>query len=111
MPFDFFSLADTRKKMEEYHINYPDAQMFKSMPQLARYCCAFLFLLLFVVTSPVFGKDFGVLIRVLYAAFLAEDGSAMCLVPSITLPEGDRIVFIDAINYARWIKQRVGAGL
>jgi hypothetical protein len=91
---------------------YVDAEKCsEAMSQVARFTCSFLFLLLFGVMSPVFGKDLNVLIRVLYAAFLAEQGSAMCMVPSIKLSESDRAVFINAHNYAQWIKQRVSAGL
>ena len=81
------------------------------MSGMFRYACGFLFLLFHGVMSPVFGKDVKVLIRVLYAAFVAEQGSAMCTVPSINLSESDRVIFINAKNYAQWIKQKVSTGL
>jgi hypothetical protein len=81
------------------------------MTQVFRCTCYLLFLLLFGEMSPVFGKDLNVLIRVLYAAYIAEQGSAMCMVPSIKLSESDRAVFINAKNYAQWVKQRVSADL
>jgi hypothetical protein len=87
------------------------AKCSKAMSQVPRCSYSLLFLLLFGVMSPAFGKDLNVLIRVLYAAFIAEQGSAMCMVPSINLSEGDRTVFINAHNYAQWIKQRVSASL
>jgi hypothetical protein len=61
--------------------------------------------------SPAFSKDLTILIRVLYPPFFAEQGSAMCLVPSIRLQESDHTVFIDAHNYAQRIKQKVSTGL
>ena len=72
--------------------------------------CLF-FLLLVVATSPVFGKDLNVLIRLLYSAYVAEQGSAMCMVPSIELSDSERAVFIDAHNYAELATQKVSAGL
>jgi hypothetical protein len=61
--------------------------------------------------SPVFGKDVNVLIRVLYAAFVAEQGSATCMVSNINLSESDRVIFINAKNYAQRIKQKVSTDL
>ena len=72
--------------------------------------CLF-FLLLAGALSPVFGKDLNTLSRVLYSAFLAEQGAAMCMVPSIKLSDSDRAVFIDAHNYAQLVKQKVSTGL
>ena len=72
--------------------------------------CLF-FLLLVASTSPVFGKDLNALIRVLYSAYVAEQGSAMCMVPSIKLSDSDRAVFVDAHNYAELATQKVSAGL
>jgi hypothetical protein len=91
---------------------YVDAEKCsEAMSQIAWCACGLLFLLLFGVMSPVFGKDLNVLIRVLYPPFFAEQGSAMCMVPSIKLSESDRTVFINAHNYAQLIKQKVSAGL
>jgi hypothetical protein len=81
------------------------------MSRVFRYVCRVLFLLLFGVTSPVFGKDLDVLVRVLYPPFFAEMGSSMCMVPSIQLSESDRALFINAHYYAQAIKQKVSAGL
>ena len=69
------------------------------------------FVLLLGSLSPVFGKDLNALIRVLYPAYVAEQGSAMCLVPSIKMPDSDRAVFIAAHNYAHLIKEKISAGL
>jgi len=67
---------------------------------------------LFLWREPTaYGKDLAVLVRILYPAFLAEQGSAMCMVPSIDLSNKDRDVFIDAKNYADRIKESVSAGL
>lgn len=91
---------------------YVDAEKsLEAMSKIARCACSLLLLLLFGAMSPVFGKDLNVLIRVLYAAFIAEQGSSMCMVPSIQLSESDRAIFINAHYYAEWIKQKVSAGL
>src|ERR1039458_3569485 len=89
----------------------PQQGTFKLRSHLPLYAWSLLFFQLFGVVSPVFGKDLSVLIRVLHGAFIAENGYAMCMVPSITLSESDRAVFINARNYAQWMKQRVSAGL
>jgi hypothetical protein len=44
-------------------------------------------------------------------AYTAEQGSAMCMVPSINLSESDRAVFIDAHTYAELATQKISAGL
>ena len=72
--------------------------------------CVFL-LLLVGALSPVFGKDQNALIRALYSAYVLEQGSAMCMVPSIKISDSDRAVFIDAHNYAELVTQKVSAGL
>jgi hypothetical protein len=73
-------------------------------------CCA-LIVLLFWRQRAVFGKDLAALVRILYPAFLVEQGSAMCMVPSITLSDKDKDVFIDAKNYTDRIKEEVTARL
>jgi hypothetical protein len=80
------------------------------MSIVARHTCWFL-LLLVGSQSLVFGRDLNTLIRLLYSADVAEQGSAMCMVPSIKLSDSDRAVFIDAHNYAQLVKQKVSAGL
>lgn len=70
-----------------------------------------LFLLLFGVTSPAFGKDLDVLVRVLYPPFFAQMGSSMCMVPTIQLSDSDRTIFTNAYYLAGAIKQKVSAGL
>jgi hypothetical protein len=82
-----------------------------AMSQITQCIYILLFFLLFAILSPVFSKDLNVLIRVLYPAFFAEQGSAMCMTPNIKLSESDRAVFINAHNYAHLIKQKVSAGL
>jgi hypothetical protein len=81
-----------------------------SMTRIRRSPWAALVVVAFAV-SPVLGKDLNVLVRVLYSAFVAEQGSSMCMVPSITLLQTERSVFIDAHNYAQLVKQKVTAGL
>ena len=75
------------------------------------FSCFFLLLFLFSSLSPVFGKDLNALIRLLYSAYVAEQGSAMCMVPSIKLSDSDRAVLVDAHNYAQLLKQKISAGL
>jgi hypothetical protein len=43
--------------------------------------------LLFMLASPAISKDFGILIRMLYVAFLAEQDMAVCIVadPAFTI--------------------------
>jgi hypothetical protein len=81
------------------------------MSHVARCVCSFLFLLLFGVLAPTFGKDLSILVSVLYPPFFAEQGSSMCMAPSIKLSASDRTAFINAHNYAQLIKQKVSAGL
>lgn len=56
-------------------------------------------------------KDFGVLERMTYAAFVADQGSAVCASARLNFSAKDVTAFQDAKNYAQWIKQRVTAGL
>jgi hypothetical protein len=81
-----------------------------SMTRIRRSLWAALVVVAFAV-SPVLGKDLNVLVRVLYSAFVAEQGSSMCMVPSVTLLQTERSVFIGAHNYAQLVKQKVTAGL
>lgn len=74
-------------------------------------CAGCLLFLLVGALSPVFGKNLNALVRVLYSAYIAEQGSAMCMVPSIKLSDSDRAVFIDAHKYAELVTQKVSAGL
>ena len=80
------------------------------MTKIRRSLWVTLVVLAFAV-SPVLAKDLNVLVRVLYSAFVAEQGSSMCMVPSITLLQTERSVFIDAHNSAQLVKQKVTAGL
>ena len=81
------------------------------MSTVTRRTCSWVLLLLLGSLSSVFAKDLNILIRLLYSAFVAEQGSAMCMVPSIKLSDSDRAVFIDAHNYAQVVKQKVSASL
>ena len=73
--------------------------------------CGLAFLLLVSATLSASGKDLNVLVRVLYAAFVVEQGAAMCTVPSVRLSDDDRTIFTDARNYAQWMKQRISTDL
>jgi hypothetical protein len=81
------------------------------MSTVARYTRTCVLLLVLGSLAPAFGKDLNTLIRLLYSAYVAEQGSAMCMVPSIKLSDSDRAVFVDAHNYAQLLKQKVSAGL
>ena len=61
--------------------------------------------------APAAAKDLNVLVRITYAAFLAQQGAAMCNLPRLPLSSEDRMVFVNAHTYADWIKQTVSAGL
>ncbi len=61
--------------------------------------------------TTTFAKDLDVLVRITYAAFLSEQGSAMCNLPRLPLSNDDRTVFANAKSYANWIKQQIGTGL
>ncbi|MFZ0624074.1 MAG: hypothetical protein WBX05_03670 [Pseudolabrys sp.] len=81
------------------------------MSTVTRRTCSWALLVLLGSLSPAFGKDLNTLIRLLYSAYVAEQGSAMCMVPSIKLSGSDRAVFIDAHNYAQLLKQKISTGL
>jgi len=81
------------------------------MSTVTRRTCSWVLLVLLGSLSPAFGKDLNTLIRLLYSAYVAEQGSAMCMVPSIKLSDSDRAVFIDAHNYAQLLKQKISTGL
>src|ERR1700730_374362 len=73
--------------------------------------CSLVIVLCLGAIPPASAKDLNVLIRTTYAAFLAEQGSSMCNLPRLSLPAEDRAVFVDAKNYANWIKQQISTGL
>lgn len=77
-----------------------------------RYICTMIVLLILCGGSPqANGKDLNVLIRVLYAAFLVEQASAVCLDWSFPFSDDDKAIFKDTKIYSQWIKQKVVAGL
>ena len=73
--------------------------------------CSLVIVLCLSAIATASAKDLNVLIRITYAAFLAEQGSSMCNLPRLSLPTEDRVVFVDAKNYANWIKQLISTGL
>ena len=73
--------------------------------------CSLVIVLCLGAITPASAKDLNVPIRIAYAAFLAEQGSSMCNLPRLSLPTEDRVVFVDAKNYANWIKQQISTGL
>ena len=62
-------------------------------------------------SSLVSGKDLPVLTRMLYAAFLSEQMSAICTSAHIKLSDSDRDAFLSAKIYSEVIKQIIIAGL
>ena len=72
---------------------------------------SFLVFCIFWNLSPAFGKDLQVLIRILYAAFAAEQMSAICTNAGISLSDEDREIFKSATIYSSKIKEHVVAGL
>lgn len=56
-------------------------------------------------------KDLSVLVRITYAAFVADQGSALCASSRLNFSSNDTTTFQNAKNYAQWIKQKVSAGL
>ena len=73
--------------------------------------CSLVIVLCLSAIASASAKDLNVLIRITYAAFVAEQGSSMCDLPRLSLPTEDRAVFVEAKSYANWIKQQISAGL
>jgi hypothetical protein len=67
--------------------------------------------LLVMLASPAISKDFGILTRMLYAAFLAEQGVAICTVadPSFASETSGPMGYMR--DYAQHVKAEVTAGL
>jgi len=84
--------------------------MMRWTPLLLRSYVAALWLLLSAIPQAS-GKDLNVLVRITYAAFIAEQGSAMCSLPRLNLSEHDQVVFVNAKKYANRIKQLISTGL
>lgn len=71
------------------------------------------FVLALTCTGPIsaLGKDLNVLVRIAHAAFLADQGAAVCAGARLDFSSEDTIAFKNAKNYAQWIKQRISIGL
>ena len=67
--------------------------------------------LLFMLASPAISKDFGILTRMLYAASLAEQDVAVCIVadPAFTIEISGPMGYMR--DYAQHVKAEVTAGL
>ena len=67
--------------------------------------------LLVMLASPAISKDFGILTRMLYAAFLAEQGVAVCIVadPAFASETSGPMGYMR--DYAQHFKAEVTAGL
>lgn len=82
-----------------------------ALERFFRRACVLFFVLLFGTMYPASAKDLDVLIRITYAAFRAEQGSAMCNLPRLPLSDDDRRIFSNARSYGAWIKQQINTGL
>jgi hypothetical protein len=67
--------------------------------------------LLFMLPSPAISKDFGILTRMLYAAFLAEQGVAVCTVADPAFASETSGPMGNMRVYAQHVKAEVTAGL
>jgi hypothetical protein len=63
------------------------------------------------VSFAAWAKDRAVLERIAYAAFLADQGSAVCASARLDFPSEDAAAFKDSKNYAQIIKQKISAGM
>ena len=83
--------------------------MMRTVPTKAGY--GLLAFLIFGTAAPAAGKDLNILVRVTYAAFLAEQGSSMCNLPRLPLSQEDRTIFLNTKIYSAWIKREISTGL
>ena len=67
--------------------------------------------LLVMLASPAIAKDFGILTRMLYAAFLAEQGVALCTVADPAFASETSGPMGNMHGYAQHIQAEVTAGL
>ena len=67
--------------------------------------------LLVMLASPAISKDFGILTRMLYAAFLAEQGVALCTVADPAFASETSGPMGNMRDYAQHVKAEVTAGL
>jgi hypothetical protein len=77
--------------------------------QFARKVTAFAFLSALSISA--LAKDRGVLERIAYAAFLADQGSAVCASARLDFSSEDAASFRDSKGYAQRIKQQIISGL
>jgi hypothetical protein len=68
-------------------------------------------ILMVVLASPATSKDFGILTRMLYVAFLAEQSVALCVVAEPAFASETRGPMGNMRDYAQHIKAEVTAGL
>jgi hypothetical protein len=64
-----------------------------------------------MLASPAISKDFGILTRILYAAFLAEQGAAVCIAADPAFASETSGPMGNMRDYAQHIKVEVTAGL
>lgn len=68
-------------------------------------------ILLVMAASPALSKDFGILTRMLYAAFLAEQGAVFCTLKDPAFASETSGPMGDMRTYSQHIKAEVTAGL
>jgi hypothetical protein len=69
------------------------------------------FFIAMLLCPAALAKDLNVLTRIAYAAFLSQQGAAVCDLPRLNLTKDDRLVFALAREYADWVKAKVSEGL
>ena len=90
---------------------FPSSCNIFSGQRFGRTCVVPLLLAICIGFSPASSKDLNVLIRILYAAFLVEQTSNVCLTWGSPLSDEDKAIFNNTRIHAQWIKQKVEAGL
>lgn len=92
----------------------PASKLSDAKSQIKRIRAVACMIVLVIVCGTPFSasaKDLSVLQRISYAAFLADQGSAVCAGARLNFSPDDTAAFRNSKNYAQWIKQRVIAGL
>lgn len=74
-------------------------------------CAALAFVLVCTASISTLARDFDVLVRIAYAAFLVDQGSAVCAGARLNFSSEDAIALKNAKSYAQWVKQRISIGL
>ena len=65
----------------------------------------------FFVAGPAHGRDLNVLIRIAYAAFIADQAAAVCASTRLEFSTGDTAAFKTARSYMQTIREKVSENL